>query len=99
MMCQNDLDIPANQNEVIRVEKREVREKRQLTNILIRTVSDTRTYYSIGVFASPETDPASDCRIVTDISGDAQEAETLFVRIAEAEVFPYCLDEVLSDLL
>lgn len=99
MMYLNDLDIPANQNEVIRVEKRDVRENCQLTNILIRTVSDTRTYYSIGVFAAPETDPASDCRIVTDISGDAQEAETLFEKIAEAEVFPYCLDEVLSDLL
>jgi len=84
---------------VISLREKKLSELTSLVTVLMRSENDERTYYSIAAAVAPCTDPAQDICIVHDITGDSAQAEKIFRRIADREVCPCTLEDVLSDML
>ena len=84
---------------VIALREKKIAEDRRLSAVLMKTETDDRTYYSIASAITPCTDTALDICIVHDITCDAVRAEEIYNRIADGEVYPCTLEDILSDML
>ena len=74
-------------------------DRRSLLHILTESCDGMRTFYSIVSALYPTSDPCEEVCIVHDVTGDREQARRIFRLLAEGEVTPCTLEDILSDML
>ena len=72
---------------------------RALLHSLAGSSDGMRTFYSLVSALYPTSDPREEVCIVHDVTGDREQALRLFRLLAEGEVTPCTLEDILSDML
>ena len=70
-----------------------------ISYVLIRTCSESRTYYSVTVTLFNTKTAKAESKSIRDITGDPDEAAKIFRLICDGAVTPMTLEDVVCDLI
>ncbi len=71
----------------------------EISYVLIRTCSESRTYYSVTVALFNTKTKQTESKSIRDITGDPDEAARIFRLICVGAVTPMTLEDVVCDLI